>query len=199
MFFVLNSRNLQQSDKSRAFIFSNAVYHLNKTSNMSYTIRRMQARDAQAFIDLLDKTDRETDFMTSEPGERSLNPFQLSMGIASGVQVVFLAENEQGLVGHLAAYYLYGRGSRVKHVVHIGISVLQEHWGKGLGTQLFEALEAWAKEAGIIRLELSVMTHNERGIALYKKMGFEVEGLKKASVYIKGKYIDEHLMAKILT
>lgn len=166
---------------------------------MPYTIRRMQAKDAQAFIKLLDQTDKETDFMMQEPGERKVNPFQLSMGIASGVQVVFLAEKEEEIVGHLAAFYLYGRGSRVKHVVHIGISVLQAHWGQGLGTRLFQAMEEWAKEAGIVRLELSVMTHNERGIALYKKMGFDIEGTKKASICVKGQYVDEYLMSKILT
>jgi RimJ/RimL family protein N-acetyltransferase len=48
------------------------------------------------------------------------------------------------------------------------------------------------------RLELSVMTHNERGIALYKKMGFEIEGTKRASIYVNGNYVDEYLMSKII-
>jgi RimJ/RimL family protein N-acetyltransferase len=74
---------------------------------------------------------------------------------------------------------MYGRNNRVKHVVHIGISVLKSHWGIGIGAKLFSIMEAWAKSDGIVRLELTVMTHNERGIALYKKMGFEIEGTKK--------------------
>jgi RimJ/RimL family protein N-acetyltransferase len=42
------------------------------------------------------------------------------------------------------------------------------------------------------------MAHNERGIALYKKCGFEIEGMKKKSLYIDGEWIDEYYMGKIL-
>lgn len=166
---------------------------------MPYTIRKMQSNDAKAFIELLQQTDAETNFMIQEPGERKTNPFQVSMAIASGVHNIFLAEYEGEIVGHLAAFYLYGRGNRIKHVVHIGISVLKAHWGKGLGTRLFEAAEKWALNNEIVRLELSVMKHNERGLRLYQKMGFETEGTKKASVCVDGEYIDEYLMSKILT
>lgn len=44
---------------------------------------------------------------------------------------------------------------------------------------------------------LTVMTHNSRAIALYKKMGFTIEGLKKHSMKVDGRYVDEYLMAKI--
>ena len=59
-------------------------------------------------------------------------------------------------------------------------------------------MEKWAAENGVKRLELSVMTHNERGLALYKKMGFDIEGIKRASIFVNGAYVDEYLMGKIL-
>jgi RimJ/RimL family protein N-acetyltransferase len=43
-----------------------------------------------------------------------------------------------------------------------------------------------------------VAIRNEPGIALYKKMGFNIEGIKRESLYIDGKYIDEYFLAKIL-
>jgi RimJ/RimL family protein N-acetyltransferase len=164
-----------------------------------YKIRRMRSSDAVPFLELLKQTDAETDFMMQEPGERQMNAFQVSMSIASGMHIIFIAVEEDKIVGHLAAFFLYGRGARIKHAVHIGISVLQSHWGQGIGAALFEAMESWAKSEGIVRLELTVMTHNERGINLYKKMGFEIEGTKKASIFVKGEYVDEFLMSKILT
>jgi len=163
-----------------------------------YKIRRMRSSDAVAFLELLQQTDAETDFMMQEPGERQMNAFQISMAIASGMHIIFIAVEDDKIVGHLAAFFLYGRGTRIKHAVHIGISVLQSHWGQGIGGALFEAMESWAKSAGILRLELTVMTHNDRGINLYKKMGFEIEGTKKASIFVKGEYVDEYLMSKIL-
>jgi len=42
------------------------------------------------------------------------------------------------------------------------------------------------------------MTHNQAGVALYKKYGFEIEGTKKSSVFVNGVYVDEYYMAKIL-
>ena len=42
------------------------------------------------------------------------------------------------------------------------------------------------------------MVHNERAIRLYKKMGFEIEGTKKHSLFVNGQYVDEYYMAKIL-
>ena len=165
---------------------------------MSYKIRRMRAADVHAFMELVNQTDKESDFMMSEPGARQMNAFQLTMSVSTGIQVIFVAEEDDKLVGQLVAFPLYGQGSRTRHVVHIGLSVLKSHWGKGIGNAMFEAMEAWALASDIVRLELSVMTHNERGIALYKKQGYEIEGTKKASIFVNGDYVDEYLMAKIL-
>ncbi len=48
------------------------------------------------------------------------------------------------------------------------------------------------------RIELTVMTHNEAGIALYRRQSFEIEGVKKQSLLMDGQYVDEYYMAKLL-
>ncbi len=68
----------------------------------------------------------------------------------------------------------------------------------GIGTALFKEIEKWARLHDVWRLELTVMAHNTRAKALYKKVGFEQEGLKKASLIINGKCVDEYCMAKLL-
>jgi RimJ/RimL family protein N-acetyltransferase len=75
---------------------------------------------------------------------------------------------------------------------------LKSHQGLGLGTQLFQKIEEWAKDHQIHRLELMVMEHNQAAIALYQKMGFAIEGIKRDNLLINGKWINELLMAKIL-
>jgi RimJ/RimL family protein N-acetyltransferase len=42
------------------------------------------------------------------------------------------------------------------------------------------------------------MTHNEAGIALYRRRGFEIEGIKKHSLLLSGRYVDEYYMARLL-
>ena len=161
-------------------------------------IRPLRAADAAAYLELVKTTDVESDFMMQEPGERQMTVFQLVISLNSAGNHIFVAEEDGKLIGQLVAFNMYGRNKRVVHVLHIGISILKSHWGKGVGTKLFEYMEKWAIENGTKRLELSVMTHNERGIALYKKMGFEIEGTKKSSICVNGNYVDEYLMSKIL-
>ncbi|MFD0770009.1 hypothetical protein ACFQZ1_14560 [Bacillus sp. CGMCC 1.60114] len=45
---------------------------------------------------------------------------------------------------------------------------------------------------------MTVMVHNEAGIALYKKSGFEIEGIKRHSLMIRGEFVNEYYMAKLI-
>jgi len=44
---------------------------------------------------------------------------------------------------------------------------------------------------------LTVVCENDIAKHLYEKNGFEIEGIKKKSMYIDKKYVDEYYMAKI--
>jgi RimJ/RimL family protein N-acetyltransferase len=78
------------------------------------------------------------------------------------------------------------------------VGIRHKFAGQGIGKKLFEALERWAVEHGLHRLELTVMCHNERAIRLYQKMGYNIEGVKQDSLRVDGRYVDEYYMAKIL-
>ncbi|MGH7123407.1 MAG: GNAT family N-acetyltransferase, partial [Stellaceae bacterium] len=82
--------------------------------------------------------------------------------------------------------------------VEIGIGVLATHQGLGIGTALMAGLEGWAREAGIHRLQLPVVTTNAPAIALYRKCGFAIEGTLSESVRVEGRYADQYMMAKLL-
>jgi putative acetyltransferase len=58
---------------------------------------------------------------------------------------------------------------------------------------ILDIADNWLK---LKRVELSVFTDNEPAIALYKIMGFAVEGTKKYSAVRNGAHIDEFLMAR---
>ena len=72
----------------------------------------------------------------------------------------------------------------------LGVGVLMEHRGKGIGTALVRAAIDLAKAAGLTRIELTVRKHNERAITLYERLGFVREGLKRNAVRIDGVYED---------
>jgi L-phenylalanine/L-methionine N-acetyltransferase len=62
-----------------------------------------------------------------------------------------------------------------------------------------EAAETWAGSARVTKLELHVFPHNRPAIALYEKLGYEREGLRRHH-YARsdGGFSDVLLMAKQL-
>lgn len=165
---------------------------------MEYIIRPLKIADVSEFLVLTNRIDGETEFLGSSPADPRPSMFQIIGLIKAKRQVILVAEHEQRLIGHLGAFWRRGKGERLKHCMNVGLGVLQEFWGNGIGNALFESLEEWAKNHEITRLELEVMAHNEAAIALYKKRGFDIEGTKRNSIKVGEQYIDEHLMAKLL-
>ncbi|MGX1983220.1 MULTISPECIES: GNAT family N-acetyltransferase [Bacillaceae] len=163
-------------------------------------IREARLEDAQQLANLIQQVENESEFMLFEPGERKLTPEKQRTMIENISKqknsTIFVAEDYEKLVGYLMAFG--GNAKRNRHSAYLVIGILKEHRGKGIGTKLFRKLESWARERNIHRLELTVMTQNQAGIALYKKMGFEIEGTKKHSLLVNGLFMDEYYMAKIL-
>ncbi|ABR47654.1 GCN5-related N-acetyltransferase [Alkaliphilus metalliredigens QYMF] len=161
-------------------------------------VRRADAKDAKEYLMFLHKLDSETSFMLYEPGERDTNEEDLKRKIheTNENSLLLVAESREKIVGFLSADREHV--NRIKHSAYIVIGVRQSFRGKGVGKRLFEELDKWAMENGIIRLELTVMINNENGITLYRKMGFRVEGIKEKSCLVKGELVDEYYMAKIL-
>ncbi len=110
--------------------------------------------------------------------------------------LILVCEIDNELVGYLSADR--ENFARMRHSAYIVTGIIQKCTGRGIGTYLFIELENWCRSKEIHRLELTVMCHNLAGLALYKKMGFEIEGTKKHSLLIDGQYVDEYYMAKLL-
>ena len=85
------------------------------------------------------------------------------------------------------------------HVADLGLMVAASHRRRGVGTTLLAAAEAWARGAGVAKLELHVFPHNAPAIALYEKLGYEREGLRRDHYRREdGGLADAVLMAKRL-
>jgi RimJ/RimL family protein N-acetyltransferase len=76
--------------------------------------------------------------------------------------------------------------------------VRAEFSGRGIGKRLLDGLERWAQTAGVHRLELTVMAHNEQALALYRRVGFTAEGTRRDAIRLSGGFVDELWMAKLV-
>ena len=82
-----------------------------------------------------------------------------------------------------------------RHVGRLGMGLLSDYRGQGLGKRLaVETIQA-AREVGIERVELDVFASNERAVALYRTLGFITEGIKRRARKLDGQYDDNVFMA----
>ena len=87
---------------------------------------------------------------------------------------------------------------RTEHIAYLGGVAIHPQWaGKGFGVQMMQEILAYAKQCGILRIELSTATINEKAIHLYEKVGFQKEGVLRNYTYLKSenRFLDEVLMA----
>ena len=106
---------------------------------------------------------------------------------------VFVAETPERVVGRLSL----GRDPHPasRHVADLGLMVAASHRRRGIGDALLQQAVAWAREAGIRKLELHVFPHNEGAIALYERFGFRREGYRTGHYRRGPDYLDAILMA----
>jgi RimJ/RimL family protein N-acetyltransferase len=170
-------------------------------SNTALEIRQAFRSDYLALSALLHHLDRETPYLDFMPGERSPQTFELQRSIIADPSgkagVIFLASLDGNAIGFLQAQICPLQ--RLRHTVTIEIGVRKHCIGRGVGTRLFAAVEQWARERKAHRLELTVATHNERALALYRKCGFTIEGERRHALLLYGIYMDEYLMGKLLS
>lgn len=112
--------------------------------------------------------------------------------------IALVAEIDSKIVGLLD--FSNGHQKRIAHTGQFGMSVEKEFRGQGVGYLLLHVLIEWARSNPTIeKIGLNVHGNNDRAIALYKKMGFEVEGVRKRDLkYGNSLYVDTVVMARFV-
>lgn len=87
-----------------------------------------------------------------------------------------------------------------QHVLDVsGLAVDPAQQGHGAGRRLVEAGVEQARLRGARKLALRVLGPNERARRLYESCGFRVEGVLRDEFRLRGRYVDDVLMARDLT
>jgi putative acetyltransferase len=101
--------------------------------------------------------------------------------------------------GHVVGQLGLRLGSgRQTHMASLWIMVHTDFQGQGVGHALLEAgLDLAENWLNLSRVELEVYTDNSSAVALYQKVGFEIEGTLRRHSYRDRDYVDTYLMARI--
>lgn len=165
---------------------------------MDFFIRPVELEDAVA-INTLRRMDGVFENLLAIPSERIESTTEYLESLTDR-DFVFVAETKIGfdpLVIACAALAIRPQ-QRERHRADFGIMVHRDYQGMGVGTALMEKLIDLADNWLMIkRIDLTVMADNRRAIALYERMGFEIEATSRYAVIKKGRYADEVRMARL--
>jgi ribosomal protein S18 acetylase RimI-like enzyme len=166
---------------------------------LHYTIRSAVEKDAEELSALRLVIDGETENLDREKGEAFIDPAGFAKLIKEDAEnprnLFLVAVAKDRIVGfsRCEGHPL----KRFSHKVEFGVCVLQEFWGFGIGKHLLRQSISWADESGMKKMTLQVLETNEPAIALYKKLGFEIEGLlKKDKLHSDGTYHNTIVMGR---
>jgi ribosomal protein S18 acetylase RimI-like enzyme len=153
---------------------------------------------AEGFNAVLDAVARERRYIgfVEGPSVESTLEFVRSILGGAGVQLLALNPNDV-VVGWCDIVRNPHEGFR--HVGRLGMGILPDYRGRGLGRRLVAQAIRAARQSGIERVELEVFSSNERAIAFYQASGFVTEGIKRRARKLDGQYDDNVFMALLGT
>lgn len=113
---------------------------------------------------------------------------------------VLVAEQAGTVVG-FASYASFrgeGRWPGYRHTVEHTIHIDQDHWGRGLGRVLLEALMERARAADIHVMVAAVDAENAESVRFHERLGFSVVGRMPEVGRKFDRWLDLVLMQRIL-
>jgi ribosomal protein S18 acetylase RimI-like enzyme len=144
-----------------------------------------EVRYASGFAAVVDVVARERKYIgyvEGPPVERMRTLIERVLD-GEGVQMLAVTERDQ-VVGWCDILRHSRDGFR--HVGGLGMGLLPEYRGRGLGRRLaVQAIEA-ARAASMERIELEVFASNTKAMALYEAIGFTIEGIKRKARKLDG-------------
>ena len=164
-------------------------------------LRCPSVEDASALVDLLRTVYQETEYLMRYPEEMNITVEQekvwIENNLSSPYTIMLSCEVEGKIVGNCQIDF--NARLKTKHRASLAISIMQAFWGLGIGTAMFQKMEEEARKHDVSQLELEYIEGNQRGLALYQKMGFETVSYKPDAICLKdGTLLKEYFMIKKL-
>ena len=159
-------------------------------------VRQITEADVPGFHMSLDAVARETSFLRGNqaPPFDAVASFVLNNIESRNPQFVAVTQEEK-VVGWCDI--IRGRGAHERHLGELGMGVIAEWRGFGIGKRLLVETVAAADAEKFLWIELSVHSDNLRAISLYRDFGFVEEGRKIKARLKSSVPVDVLLMARL--
>lgn len=158
-------------------------------------IRKAEENDAEKFLKYFNVVGSETEFLGfGEEGPRvSIEEERENFKNSTPKNFFLIAEVEEKIVGSCS---ISTNEKRIRsiHFGELGIVVLKDYWGLGIGHNLMKTAIELGKNAGLKKINLDTRIDNEKAIKLYEKLGFKREGIITRGTVINGEFYDLLIM-----
>jgi ribosomal protein S18 acetylase RimI-like enzyme len=126
----------------------------------------------------------------------SLEDFQPVLAGLIATGAFFVAPRDGSVRGFYRVNRQKGRSRHVAILETLAIAPAEK--GSGFAAEMINEALKFMRDDGILRVELMVESDNTRGVAFYRKMGFEQEGRLRGAYKRADQpdYVDELLMAR---
>jgi RimJ/RimL family protein N-acetyltransferase len=169
--------------------------HYLSKNGQAITIREARENDAAAITSVIDSVASEKYYIVPERSREDWD--EAIREIKKRNSLIIIAQVNQQTVG--MACLTRGKFEKNKHVGFLGITILKDFRGVGIGNAIMKYIVEWAKlQEALEKISLTVFSTNKPAIELYKKFGFKIEGVSKKQYRIEETYIDDVIMAKFL-
>ena len=139
------------------------------TPEPAWFVREATREDLPAIFDVYAAVAEERLYIGAEPPiDRDQKLQRWEAGFENPRNVWFVAVAGDQIVGNADLHWA--------GAAELGMAILPEWRGRGLGSGLLDACIEWAERNDVHKIELRVWPHNSAAIALYEKFGFEKEG-----------------------
>lgn len=167
-----------------------------ETLSKNIRIVAMAEEHTESFRACLDAVSRERRFLalTQAPPGNAVREF-IRSAIARRVPQYVALDGKQ-VIGWCDIFP--NERESFAHVGRLGMGLLPQYRGQGIGRRLAEKTIARAKRIGLERIELDVYASNKPAIALYKSLGFALEGVKRKGRRLDGIYDDVLVMGLLV-
>jgi len=156
-------------------------------------IRPIRESDVESFRETLDAVCRERKYLarSEAPPLQNVRAF-IEANVRAG-HPQFVAEEDGRVVGWCDALPDHEKFGRA-HVAILGMGILRDYRGRKIGSRLLDAVIVATRLRDLEKIELVVHASNTPAVTLYRKTGFEIEGVKKRGLLVDGEYDDVILM-----
>ena len=158
-----------------------------------FTIEPISEDQVEAFWRAVGAVARERRHLVSVEAFPIESTREFVQKILNGGGVSFVALHNESLIGWCDIVRPAFEG--FQHSGKLGMGVLAEYRGRGLGRRLLETAVTAARDMGMTRIELEVFASNTVALELYKKFGFVLEGVKRQARILDGNADDILCMA----